>query len=84
MKLVAFAVVFLSATAALAQSGQQVDGYVRKDGTYVPPHYRSAPDDTRMNNYTSEPNANPYTGERGTRDPYQQHYEPYKPYKPSR
>ena len=28
-----------------------VEGYHKKDGTYVPPHYRSPPDDSRANNY---------------------------------
>lgn len=28
-----------------------VDGYSRKDGTYVEPHYRSAPDGNPYNNY---------------------------------
>lgn len=28
-----------------------VKPYYRKDGTYVPGHYRSAPDDSRANNY---------------------------------
>lgn len=28
-----------------------VNGYYRADGTYVQPHYRSAPDGNRFNNY---------------------------------
>lgn len=28
-----------------------VDGYYRKDGTYVAPHVRSSPDSDRSNNY---------------------------------
>ena len=46
-----------------------VDGYTRKDGTYVQPHYRSAPDTNRYNNYSTRGNVNPYTGEEGTKDP---------------
>lgn len=30
-----------------------VKGYYRKNGTYVSPHVRSAPDSTRSNNYGS-------------------------------
>lgn len=30
-----------------------VDGYYRKDGTYVRPHYRSAPNDNKWDNYGS-------------------------------
>jgi hypothetical protein len=44
-----------------------VRGYVRKDGTYVPPHYRSAPDGNFYNNWSTKGNVNPYTGEPGTK-----------------
>jgi len=47
-----------------------VRGYYRSDGTYVKPHYRTAPDNNPWNNYTTKGNLNPYTGERGYRDPY--------------
>lgn len=69
--------VTVASGAALAQ--QQVDGYVRKDGVYVPPHYRSQPDNTRTNNWTSQGNTNPYTGQAGSRDPYA----PQQPSRPS-
>lgn len=49
-----------------------VKGYVRKDGTYVQPHYRTAPDSTISNNYSTKGNVNPYTGEAGTVDPLSQ------------
>lgn len=42
-----------------------VNGYTRKDGTYVAPHYRSAADNTVTNNYSYQGNANPYTGNVG-------------------
>jgi hypothetical protein len=54
-----------------------VDGHTRRDGTYVPGHYRSAPNDSKTDNYGSKGNTNPYTGERGTVDPYR--YETPKP-----
>ena len=46
-----------------------VRGYFRSDGTYVQPHYRSAPDNSFNNNWSVSPNVNPYTGQRGTRQP---------------
>jgi hypothetical protein len=49
---------------AFAQT--QVDGYYRKDGTYVAPHYRSSSDSTVKDNYSYKGNSNPYTGEQGT------------------
>jgi hypothetical protein len=43
---------------------------VKKDGTYVEGHYRTGPNSTRTDNYSSKPNVNPYTGKSGTIDPY--------------
>jgi hypothetical protein len=43
-----------------------VPGYTRSDGTYVQGHYRTLPDASRSNNYSSEGNVNPYTGRRGS------------------
>lgn len=42
-----------------------VKGYYRSNGTYVSPHYRSNPDSSRYNNWSSWGNYNPYTGVRG-------------------
>jgi hypothetical protein len=44
-----------------------VNGYYRNDGTYVKPHYRSAPDGNFYNNWSTKGNVNPYTGQTGTR-----------------
>lgn len=43
-----------------------VHGYSQQDGTYVQPHYRTAPDSTARNNYSTYPNVNPHTGDVGT------------------
>ena len=53
---------------ALAQV--RVEGYTKKDGTYVAPHYRSSPNSTTLDNYSTKGNVNPYTGKVGTKDPY--------------
>ena len=50
-----------------------VRGYVRSNGTYVAPHYRSAPDGNPYNNWSTIGNVNPYTGEPGTKQPYPAH-----------
>lgn len=47
-------------------SSVSVRGYTRKDGTYVQPHYRSAPDGDASNNYSHVGNTNPFTGKTGT------------------
>lgn len=46
-----------------------VEGYVRSDGTYVQPHYRSQPDSYSDNNYSTHGNTNPYTRDYGTVNP---------------
>ncbi len=45
----------------------KVKGYYKKNGTYVKPHYRSAPDSSINNNWTTRGNVNPYTGADGIR-----------------
>ena len=48
----------------------RVGGYTRRStGAYVMPHYRTTPNRTRFDNYSSKPNTNPYTGRAGTRNP---------------
>lgn len=42
-----------------------VTGYFRDDGTYVPGHYRTFPDSSLANNWSTAGNRNPVTGERG-------------------
>lgn len=34
-----------------SSTGTKVNGYSRKDGTYVRPHYRSSPDNDKSNNF---------------------------------
>jgi TPR repeat protein len=46
-----------------------VGGYTKANGTYVAPHYRSAPDHTTANNWSTKGNVNPYTGQAGTKNP---------------
>lgn len=47
-----------------------VQGYQRDNGTYVQPYYRTAPDSTTLNNYSTQGNTNPYTGKSGYESPY--------------
>ncbi len=46
-----------------------VKAYYRADGTYVKGHYRSAPNSTNRDNFSTRGNVNPYTGKSGTVDP---------------
>ena len=64
---------------ALAQT--HVNGYYRTDGTYVQPHWRSSPNYTTYDNWSTRGNVNPYTGQVGTRnDDDIRHYRGYRGY----
>jgi hypothetical protein len=76
-------VVFLFVLNLVAEAGGRgkggsvsVRGYTRKDGTYVSPHYRSAPDGNPYNNWSYPGNVNPYTGKvaPGNPDIYLENY----------
>ena len=44
-----------------------VDSYTRSDGTFVQSHYKSMPNDTNWDNYSTKGNVNPFTGSTGHR-----------------
>ncbi|MCH5347574.1 MAG: hypothetical protein J1E63_10705 [Muribaculaceae bacterium] len=46
-----------------------VNGYTKSNGTYVPGHYRSKPNSTNRDNYSTQGNRNPYNGNSGYRAP---------------
>ncbi len=56
---------------ANAHADEYVQGYTRSNGSYVQPHYQTAPDNSVYNNYSTKGNVNPYTGQQGNVDPYQ-------------
>ena len=53
----------------VAAAQTHVDGYTRRDGTYVAPHYRSGPNNSYNDNWSVSPNVNPNNGQQGTRQP---------------
>jgi len=42
-------------------------GYLRSNGTYVQPTYKTNPNGTNLDNYSTKGNYNPYNGNTGTR-----------------
>lgn len=62
-------VIALLMAAASASAQVHVNGYTKKDGTYVAPHQRTAPNNTNLDNYSTKGNVNPYTGQPGTKEP---------------
>lgn len=69
-KLLIFALCAAIAAPVIAQSSHYVRGYTTKNGTYVAPHQQTNPDSSRLNNWSTRGNVNPYTGKAGTVDPY--------------
>lgn len=65
MKLLAAATLLALSTASIA-ADTYTHGYTRQDGTYVQPHYSTAPNSSRLDNYSTQGNTNPYTGQQGT------------------
>ena len=61
-----------------------VQPHVRSDGTYVQGYYRTAPANNPYNNYSTQGNINPYTGQAGTVNPYATPQQPYPQPQPQR
>ena len=69
-----YLIIALLLTAFLAPSSvdaaTRVNGYYRSNGTYVQPYHRSSPNSSKIDNYSTKGNYNPYSGKRGTRSYY--------------
>ena len=59
----------VGADGAQAQGTQYHQGYNRQDGTYVQPHYQTAPNNNAYDNWSTRGNTNPYTGQPGYQTP---------------
>jgi hypothetical protein len=64
--LASIAIIFLSLV-SFAQGYTHVSGYTRSNGTYVQGYYRTLPNDTRNDNWSTIGNTNPFTGVAGTK-----------------
>jgi hypothetical protein len=69
--------ILLMCISSIAMADVHVRGHYRSNGTYVQPHYRSSPNGTTLDNYSTKGNVNPYTGQAGTVDPYKIDATPY-------
>lgn len=50
-----------------SHSTTHVNGYTKRDGSYVAPHDRTTQDHTKNNNWSTKGNVNPETGKPGTK-----------------
>lgn len=69
MRRIVIALIALALPASALADPVRVRGYIRSDGTYVPPHVRSSPNGSTLDNWSTKPNYNPYTGQQGTQNP---------------
>lgn len=65
---------FVILSAAPAYADCYVSGYYTSRGTWVKGYYRTCPDGTPLNNYSTKGNYNPYTGQNGYIDPLRDSY----------
>ncbi len=62
---------FLSFSASTEARTTRVRGYYKPStGTYVMPHYKTTPNRTKLDNFSTKGNYNPYTGKSGTVNPH--------------
>jgi hypothetical protein len=48
-----------------------VRGYIKPStGRYVAPHYKTTPNKTKFDNFSTKGNVNPFTGKKGTISPF--------------
>ena len=47
-----------------------VRGGVTRSGTYRQPSYRTSPNRTKFDNWSTKGNVSPYTGKKGSKKPY--------------
>jgi len=69
LKIIVIGILFILPHLSFAQGVVYVKGYFRKDGTYVPPHFRTKPDNNPYNNFSFPGNYNPYTGKIASGNP---------------
>ncbi len=75
MKKLLFVLALLIGIVSLSASAEarttRVRGYFKPStGHYVMPHYKTTPNRSKFDNFSTKGNYNPYTGKAGTVDPF--------------
>ena len=61
----------LSFSVSVEARTTRVKGYYKPSTSrYVAPHYKTTPNRTKFDNFSTKGNYNPYSGKRGTVNPY--------------
>ena len=53
-------------------------GYMRKNGTYVSSYIKTAPNKTKLDNFSTKGNRNPFNGKKGYKSPTKNYNSSYK------
>ncbi|MEK7515615.1 MAG: hypothetical protein AAB555_01610 [Patescibacteria group bacterium] len=61
---------FVSAGSVEAKTVRVKSYYKPSTGSYVMPSHRTSPNTSKFDNYSTKGNYNPYTGKKGTVNPY--------------
>ncbi len=61
---------FSLASVPSVEALQGVKGYTKKNGSYVAPHYKTSPNKSKLDNFSSKGNINPFSGKMGTVNPF--------------
>lgn len=69
MRSLIIAIALLTCGSAMATDSHPVKGHTDKNGTYVPPHRATNPNETERDNYGSKGVTNPWNGKEGTKEP---------------
>lgn len=73
-KIIAVLILFvglLSFSSSVEARTVRVKSYYKPStGTYVAPSYRTSPNKTKLDNFSTKGNYNPYSGKKGTTNPY--------------
>ncbi len=69
LNLFCFILVCISSFAQTNPNHVRVNGYYKSDGTYVKPYFRTAPNQTNRDNFSTRGNVNPYSGKPGWVEP---------------
>ncbi len=69
--ILALLVGFLSFSPSAEARTTRVKGYYKPStGRYVAPHYKTTPNRSKFDNFSTKGNYNPYSGQRGTVNPF--------------
>lgn len=71
IKILGIAIAALAFCVSISEAkSTRVKSSITKTGTYKSTHMRTSPNKTKIDNWSTKGNANPYTGKQGTKKAY--------------